>query len=232
MSRVRLYLFVATAALSLVHAAPSFAQFGGGPGGRGGAGGPSDQDAQDEAKKRKRDAEFGNVNAPLPSLKNAGPCPFVKVLYDASRYLEFKNNVEASADALYTGEIENIGSTCAYRGVEPIRVKMQILFELGRGPEAADTHKTYRYWVAVTDRNHAVLEKTYFDLPVDFPKGEDRVAITDTLSGVAIPRADSKVSGANFEILVGFDVTEQMAAFNRDGKRFRANAGQVLAAKP
>jgi hypothetical protein len=156
----------------------------------------------------------------------------VKVLYDAGRYVEFKDNVEASANAGFTGEIENIGSTCAYKAVEPIRVKMQILFELGRGPQATDEHKTYHYWVAVTDRNHAVLEKAYFDLPVTFPKGEDRVAITDTLDDVAIPRADSKVSGANFEVLVGFDVTPQMAAFNRDGKRFRANAGQVLAAKP
>ena len=36
-------------------------------------------------------------------------------------------------------------------------------------------------------------------------------------------------SGANFEVLVGFDVTPQMAAFNRDGKRFRLNAGSAVA---
>ena len=27
--------------------------------------------------------------APLPQLRNAGPCPYVKVLYDAGRYVEF-----------------------------------------------------------------------------------------------------------------------------------------------
>ena len=37
-------------------------------------------------------------------------------------------------------------------------------------------------------------------------------------------------SGANFEILVGFDVTPQMAAFNRLGKRFRPNAGATTLA--
>ena len=34
------------------------------------------------------------------------------------------------------------------------------------------------------------------------------------------------MSGNNFEILIGFEVTPQMAEFNRDGKRFRLDAGQ------
>ena len=45
---------------------------------------------------------------------------------------------------------------------------------------------------------------------------------------------DAKVSGTNFELLVGFDVTPEMADFNRQGKRFRPDAGetaQVAAAK-
>jgi hypothetical protein len=31
-------------------------------------------------------------------------------------------------------------------------------------------------------------------------------------------------------VLVGFDVTPEMAAFNREGKRFRANATAVASA--
>ncbi len=205
-------------------------------GGRGGGGGGDDQAAKDEAKKKKRDEEFGKAVAPLPSLRNAGPCPFVKVLYDAARYVEFKDNAEASANAGYTGEIENITSACAYKSDEPIRVTAQVLFELGRGPQAASRAKTYRYWVAVTDRNNAVIDKREFDLPVQFPAGQDRVSQIEKLAGIVIPRKDAKVSGANFEVLLGFDVTPQMAAFNRDGKRFLPNAGgrapQVAAAQP
>ena len=72
---------------------------------------------------------------------------------------------------------------------------------------AAARRKTYHYWVAVTDRNHDVLAKEYFDLPVNFPAGQDRVYVTDDVAGIIIPRANAKVSGANFEVLVGFDVT-------------------------
>jgi len=225
MRRLRLYLFVATAALGLVQAAPSFAQFNAGAGRGGGA----DDQAQEDSKARKRKEEFGALNGPLPALKNAGPCPFVKVLYDAGRYVEFKDNVEASANVAYSGEIENISSNCAYRGSEPIKVSMNVLFQLGRGPQARENRKTYRYWVAVTDRNHAVLDKAFFDLPVTFPAGQDRVSVVESFGGVTIPRATSKVSGANFEILTGFEVTPQMADFNRQGKRFKANAGQAEA---
>jgi len=49
------------------------------------------------------------------------------------------------------------------------------------------------------------------------------------LKGISIPRASAKVSGANFEVLVGFDVTPEMIAFNRDGKRFKPAA--VIAAE-
>ena len=63
-----------------------------------------------------------------------------------------------------------------------------------------------------------------------FPAGKDRVYTTEKIGQVLIPRATTTTSGANFEILVGFEVTPEMAAFNRDGKRFRLNAGQATAA--
>ena len=225
MPRIRTLLFTACASLSLLQALPSFAQYGGGGGGgRGGGGGGQEED---DAKRKKREEAFGNLVTPLPKLKNAGPCPYVKVLYDAARYIDFKDNVEGSASVRYSGEIQNISSICAYRADQPITVKARVLFEFGRGPQATSRTGSYRYWVAVTDRNHAVLDKQTFAIPVTFPAGQDRVALTQDIDRIVIPRKDTNVSGANFEVLVGFEVTPQMAAFNREGKRFRPNAGQV-----
>ena len=191
--------------------------------------GEQQQQEQDAAKKKKRDSEWSDVQAPLPQLRNAGPCPYVKVLYDAGRYVEFKDGREASNAVAYTGEIQGISAGCQYKDDEPIKVTMEVLFELGRGPQAQASTKNYRYWVAVTKRNDAVLAKQYFDLPVTFAAGQDRVYATDKIGQVMIPRATATTSGANFEILVGFDVTPEMAAFNRDGKRFRLNAGTAVA---
>ncbi|MEI6440030.1 MAG: Tat pathway signal sequence domain protein [Alphaproteobacteria bacterium] len=192
---------------------------------------PSDEDRQqeDQAKKKKRDAEFGDRQAPLPQLRNAGPCPYVKVLYDAGRYVEFKDGKEASASVGYSGEIQSISAGCAYKDAQPITLQMQVLFELGKGPQAVGDTKTYRYWIAVTQRNEAVIAKQYFDMPVKFQPGQDRVYVTEEINQLVIPRAKMTTSGSNFEVLVGFDVTPSMAEFNRLGKRFRLTAGSTAA---
>ena len=221
-------LVLLTAAAFLV-AAPfaAHAQYGGG-GSRGG--GQQDKQAEEDAKKRKRDKEWGDAQAPLPALRNAGPCPFVKTLYDASRYVEFKDDREASANVGFTGEIQNLSAGCQYKDDDPIRVTMDILFEFGRGPQAAGSSKTYHYWGAVTDRNRDVIAKQEFELPVSFPSGKDRVFVTDAVNTITIPRGTATTSGANFEVLVGFDVTPKMAEFNRQGKRFRINVGETTVA--
>ena len=106
---------------------------------------------------------------------------------------------------------------CAYKGDEPIKVQMDILFDLGRGPQAAGDQRTYRYWVAVTERNEAVLAKEYFDLPVDFDGRRTALGHRGAV-GSSSPAPTTDVSGGNFEVLVGFDVTPEMAEFNRDGQ--------------
>lgn len=209
------------AALTAVPAAEAFAQ------GRRDPEAEQRRQQEEAARKRRQREEWGDTQAPLPQLRNAGPCPFVKTLYDAARYVEFKDGQEASAAVGFTGEIQGVSAGCAYKDAEPIEVRMEVLFELGRGPTAGGRQKTYRYWVAVTDRNRSVLHKEVFELPVTFPEGEDRVYVTEEINQIVIPRASLTTSGSNFEVLIGFEVTPQMAEFNRLGKRFRLNVGQT-----
>ena len=229
---MRRLILLAAAAFMVAAPFAAHAQYGPGGGGGGGSGrqgGDDKKQADDDAKKKKRDRDWGDNQAPLAALKNAGPCPYVKTLYDAGRYVEFKDNKEASANVGFTGEIQGISAGCQYKDNEPITVVMDVLFELGKGPQATGSAKTYHYWVAVTDRNREVIAKQNFDLPVNFPAGKDRVYMTDSLANIVIPRGSQTTSGANFEILVGFDVTPKMAEFNRVGKRFRVNAGAATA---
>lgn len=159
---------------------------------------------------------------PLGRQANAGPCPIVRILYDAARYVELADNRALAANVGYTGEIEGVNSDCRYRDDDPIVVDTNMLFTLGKGPSAQGDARTYRYWVAVTSRDTAVLAKQYFDLPVQFD-GEDRTSVSESQT-IVIPRANAQTSGANFEILIGFDVTPEMAEFNRVGSRFCVDA--------
>jgi hypothetical protein len=209
--------------LAVVAAAPAFHAYAQSQG-------QGDDDARRRAqadadkKKAEKEKQWSLPQADLPVVKNVGPCPYVKVLYDAARYMEFKDGKENPAAAGYTGEITGLVANCQYKGSDPITLQLGVGFDLGRGPMAQGTSKDYHYWVAVTERNETVIAKQEFTVRGDFPNGADRTFVEDKLMGIVIPRAKATTSGGNFEVLVGFDVTPEMASFNRDGKRFRANA--------
>ena len=157
--------------------------------------------------------------APLSRRANAGPCPTVRILYDAARYVELTDGRARAASVGWTGEIEGVNSECTYRNDDPITIDIDMLFRLGRGPAAQGDGRTYRYWVAVTARDRAVLHKEYFDLPVAFVDGTDRMDANE-VQQIVIPRAEATTSGENFEVLIGFDLTPEQAEFNRNGSRF------------
>ena len=200
------------------------------PGGQQQGGRPGQGQARPEAGEQETGARRVRI-APLRRRSAAGPCPYVKILYDAARYVELTGDRVAAANVAYTGEIEGLVSDCSYQSDEPILVQTRVLFNLGRGPQAQGQGRTYRYWIAVTERNTAVLEKTYFDLPVAFENGATTTTVTQD-NTISIPRASAATSGDHFEILVGFDVTPDMAEFNRSGSRFRVNAGTPDATQP
>ena len=78
-------------------------------------------------------------------------------------------------------------------------------------------------FVTVTRRDRSVLAKERFDVNVTFPAGQDIVRITEKVPGIVIPRANETVSGTNFEVIVGFDLTPEQIAYNRSGTRFTIN---------
>lgn len=179
---------------------------------------------QEESRQRRIEQQFARDQLPIPNLENEGPCPFVKVLYDASRLTEFAGAQKAAGAVTYSGEIEGVAATCRYKNGEPIKVEMITTFAMGKGPMGTADQKSVNYWIAVTDRNNAVLAKQPFTFVAKFPRNSDRVLVYQHTEEITIPRAKDNVSGDNFEVLVGFEVTPEQAAFNREGNRFPINA--------
>lgn len=158
---------------------------------------------------------------------NPGPCPRAFALYDASRIVEFRDGQERFANVGFTGEFQKIRSLCRYYGARPIEGDLEMDISFGRGPAAeGQSTATYEYFVAVTRKNIGVINKKTFPIQVTFPAGSDRVTVTERVDKIVIPRAAEGTSGENFEIIVGFELTEAQRAFNAEGKRFRVSAGQ------
>lgn len=155
---------------------------------------------------------------------NVGPCPAVRVLYDSSRFVEL-DGPEVFANVGFTGEIQNVVSSCRYIGADPIEIGLYVDMAIGRGPKAQGSQRDVGYWVVVTRKDLAPITKQSFVGRVVFPEGSDRVRLVTPEVSVLIPRANAEISGANFEVLVGFELTPAQLEFNRDGKRFRVDAG-------
>lgn len=157
---------------------------------------------------------------------NVGPCPAVRVLYDASRFVEL-DGPERYENVGFTGEIENVQSSCRYVGDEPVAVSIELTMGFGRGPKAQGSSKDVVYWVSAARKDVAVIGRERFTQRIAFAPGETRQRVTTPVTQVTIPRANKDISGANFEVFVGFELTDAQLAFNRDGKRFRVDSGPV-----
>lgn len=176
-----------------------------------------------------------NANAPAPSgldrmlgidrRPNVGACPLMGVLYDNARLVQFAQpNAQRYSNIAFTGEMEGVQGLCRYVDADPITMNMDVSMQFGRGPAATAERRTYRYWVAVTRRGRAVIAKQYFDVDVVFPRGQAVVSRVEHINRIVIPRANADISGENFEVLVGFELTPEQLQFNRDGRRFRLDA--------
>lgn len=188
-------------------------------------GGVPEQAERDTRAPNFVDRMLGNDDRP-----NAGPCPLMGVLYDNARIVDFAAPNQARyANIEFTGEMQGVRGLCRYVGPDPIVMNLEIDMAFGRGPAATSDRQTYRYWVAVTRRGRAPIEKAYFDVDVRWDRGEAVATRTEQIERIVIPRANEEVSGENFEILVGFELTPEQLQFNRDGRRFRIDAGSSQA---
>jgi len=169
------------------------------------------------------------VGNPLATPEpNPGPCPNALALYDAHRMVQMQGDELLFENVGFTGEILNVASLCRYtdRDASPIDMEMGVRMAFGRGPAAVgDTH-TYTLFVAVTRTDRAVIHREDFPITVQFEPGQDRVERVEEFGSISIPRAANDTSGLNFEVIVGFELTEDQLEFNRTGLRFRVDAGQ------
>lgn len=166
-----------------------------------------------------------NIADAFDTRQNAGTCPPAGAIYNASRLVEFDGEEQIFPNVKYTGEIVDVRLYCRYAGENPVDAEVEIDFAFGKGPAGTDRRRDYTYWVAVTRRSGKVLNKAYFNVQADFSDG-DVTGETELIQRITIPRIDSSVSAANFEVLIGFDLTEEQLAYNRGGRRFRLGAGQ------
>ena len=166
-----------------------------------------------------------SIGDAFDNRRNAGACPPAGAIYNAARVVQFEDETQVYSNVAYTGEIVGVRLFCRYASDNPVQAEVEIDFAFGKGPSGTANRQDYGYWVAVTRRSGKVLNKEYFTVQADFSEGPIN-GKTEVIQRIVIPRLDESVSAANFEVLIGFDLTDEQLTYNKEGRRFRLGAGQ------
>jgi len=145
-----------------------------------------------------------------------GPCPVTGVLSDATKIVRFAHGAtEEISNVLVAGEIVNTSSGCRYRD-SGLTAGVGIAIQMQAGQAGARARQvTYKlpYFVALTDANDRVLEKTQYETTLRLR--DDTVAQTlETIDDIKIPLQEGQ-TGADYRVIVGFQLTGRQLAYNR-----------------
>jgi hypothetical protein len=145
--------------------------------------------------------------------ENAQLCPAASILGNAERVAQFKQGAGRDLiDVMFQAEIGKLTMTCRYlKG----RVVSDISFELisERGPAARTRVGIFDYFVAISDGSGRVLKKDLFHSKIAFPENRRRSGHLEEIE-LSVPLRKNE-DGGNYEILVGFQLTEDQLNFNR-----------------
>ena len=163
----------------------------------------------------------------MPSLSNStfsntkelvysGACPRAEAVEELQTLAEFTDvSNPAQSNMISKVEIANIKDSCSYdENTVTIDLKMDFLGTLGpQGRLGPSPSFSYPFFVAVTASNGNILAKEIFSAPLSYGPGQSTQAYTEKLRQI-IPLENSN-QGRNFKVLVGFQLTPDQLAYNR-----------------
>ena len=120
-------------------------------------------------------------------------------------------------DVVHEGQIGEVGWSCKYSKTD-VTVLAKIAFLAQRGPASSQPEARLPFFVAVTDSGREILAKQVFQTVVAFPEGRSQAGVFEEIEEI-IPLPD-QTSGPEYEIIVGFQLTEEQLRHNRKRRRF------------
>ncbi|MGC8468277.1 MAG: hypothetical protein ACP5NI_00075 [Acetobacteraceae bacterium] len=141
-------------------------------------------------------------------------CPGAAVLATAAHLVQFRAGAAEDVRGLaLTARLHPPTGSCTLAGRGLMRVKARISLTAALGPAATSRVASIAYFVAVT-RGDAILSKSVVALPLRFPPGVDRLAVTGRPLVFEVPLPASG-SAAAYQVLAGFQLTPAELAYNR-----------------
>ncbi len=169
-----------------------------------------------------------------PLLVTRTSCPAVALVKYANTLTSFQSSASTDqSDVLYTAQISNVSVNCG-NGKGDAAAQTDVSFDIGimRGNTDASSQASLPYFVTVIQDGTTILSKTTYAAQVDFTAKSGRAASRQSFNvstpGVPLPPTAKKKRGdsdllldsenaskaAKYEILIGFQLTDDQALFN------------------
>ena len=144
------------------------------------------------------------------------PCPRLALAEFADRLRRFDGEIRVSEKMLFDAEILQADGQCRYRDDDTvIDMEMTVRIGVALGPAAPEKQAPIRYFVAIArNGDHSVVARGAFDTTVEFP-GITRHSGTTEEFEQTIPLKPGE-TGADYVILLGFEMTPEELAYNRE----------------
>lgn len=145
--------------------------------------------------------------------KEFRPCPGLAVLRDTGRITDYRpGDGRDLLDVRYTVDIANVTASCRYDG-QTVRMSVNIDLIFTRGPAAEGAEMRAPYFVAITRGEDEIVAKRIFDSEIEFPDSRRRAGVREEVDQI-IPLLPDE-SGADYEVIVGLQVSEDQLQRNR-----------------
>jgi len=145
--------------------------------------------------------------------KFAPACPHVAILADAGDLTRFNGRGQDVTDMVLDGRITGVGGDCERGDAGILVTNIAVALEITRGPAAQGSTADFGYFIAVS-RNGTILDKKVYSEHAEFPSNVNRLKLTGDKVELRMPITPT-MSGAAYNVLVGFQLTPDELALNR-----------------
>lgn len=146
------------------------------------------------------------------------PCPTVAIVAEAADVTKFLPGPGRDlTDVVAEAHIDDFDGSCITdtdANSRQVEVELRLNITARRGPASSERQAKLEYFVAIGDRDNAILAKKTFAGAFEFEGNRTLSSIAEELVQ-RIPLGDGE-TGENFKILIGFQLSDEELQYNRD----------------
>jgi hypothetical protein len=144
-------------------------------------------------------------------------CPKVSIPDETREVTQFRSGgARDMTDVVSRAAVLQYDGGCEFDDAG-VTVNLNLLLGAERGPAARDAQGAYQYFVAITNPAGQIIGKQQFDTTIAFSPNVGKGTSAEELVQ-KIPLAKG-ATAAGYGILVGFQLTPEQLAFNRDPRK-------------